>query len=187
LQDYDTNMKNNRQFAHRMNVLQQKLATEDSGESPTLGHLEKLKLLEDTADMLLWGESVTEAMNRLRPKTKKSKQDTTETPLDKLTGKVDLIMSQLGVTTVYDLTKEEVLDRLDAVKNQLVKWEYKWEGTDKVYGPFSSEEMNSWNAAGYFLEQKEGETLVVRQLIAGKPRVDRDFEPITTVDFDRIN
>lgn len=60
LQDYDKNMKDNRQFAHKMTILQQQIGDnpEIEPEPEKLTNLEKLKLLEGTADTLLWGVSI---------------------------------------------------------------------------------------------------------------------------------
>jgi len=136
-------------------------------------------------------------LSRLTPKTNQSKrakkntQTEAASPFEILTGKVDMLLSQLGIAQIYEMTKEDLLDKLDTYKADLVRWEYKWEGMkdegeaeDKLYGPFTVEEMTSWRTAGYF-EPKEGEApLVVRQLVDGAHR--GEFIPVGVVEFDRL-
>jgi hypothetical protein len=82
------------------------------------------------------------------------------------------------------LTKEDLLDKLDTVKQQLVKWEYKWEGQEQVFGPFATQEMVNWTAAGYFAKADNAPGLNVRQLVGGKPTT--GFVPFQTVEMDNI-
>lgn len=68
LQDYDQNIKDNRQFAHKMAALQQKITAEADAmnqEPEQLSNLEKLKLLDTTAEALLWGVRPTHVLNQL--------------------------------------------------------------------------------------------------------------------------
>lgn len=134
-------------------------------------------------------ETVGAALNRLRPPAhKKGPRGKTVpkevTPFDILAERADTLMSQLGINTIYELTKEEVLDKLDAVKGQLVKWQYKWEGNGEIFGPFTIEEMVNWNASGYFTKAEGGPSLLARQLVANKPTT--EFMPIETADLDKI-
>jgi len=94
------------------------------------------------------------------------------------------------------MSKEELLDKLDALKGALVRWEYKWEkaeveekdgggeGEEKTYGPFTVEEMAGWRADGYFEEKEGGPVLLTRQLVDGAPR--GEFLPVSRVEFDRL-
>lgn len=132
-----------------------------------------------------------EALNRLRPphqkKVPKGRQSSApkeQTPFDSLAEKADTLMSQLGINTIYELTKEEVLDKLDQVKAKLVKWQYQWEGSAEEFGPFTIEEMQNWNASGYFAKTEGGAGLFARQLVAGKPTT--QYMPVESVDFDKI-
>lgn len=89
------------------------------------------------------------------------------------------------MNTIYELTKEEVLDKLDTIKAALVKWQYKWDGQPETFGPFTVAEMSEWNAAGYFARQtKDGPSLQIRQLVASKPTT--AWMPIESSDLDKI-
>lgn len=114
----------------------------------------------------------------------KGKESQENSTFHSLAEKADTIMSQLGIHTIYELSKEDLLDKLDQVKQQLVKWVYKWEGNDQVFGPFAISEMTNWNTAGYFAKTEGGPGLLARQLVGGKPTT--DFMPFETVDLDNI-
>eukprot|EP00172_Hildenbrandia_rubra_P001863 Plantae.Rhodophyta-Hildenbrandia_rubra.ctg24790.p1 GENE.Plantae.Rhodophyta-Hildenbrandia_rubra.ctg24790~~Plantae.Rhodophyta-Hildenbrandia_rubra.ctg24790.p1 ORF type:complete len:276 (+),score=65.93 Plantae.Rhodophyta-Hildenbrandia_rubra.ctg24790:1430-2257(+) len=61
--------------------------------------------------------------------------------LDALTEICDEMMGK-GILKVYDMTKEEV--------GEILNWELKWGGDEKVHGPFSTKAMSQWGSAGYF-------------------------------------
>eukprot|EP01126_Amoeba_proteus_P014878 TRINITY_DN165_c0_g1_i7.p1 TRINITY_DN165_c0_g1~~TRINITY_DN165_c0_g1_i7.p1 ORF type:complete len:177 (+),score=43.84 TRINITY_DN165_c0_g1_i7:59-589(+) len=151
--------------------------------------VEKIKLLEDTSEILLWGETVSQALTRLRPQNKdqkKSKKVVATTneanPFDKLTEKADLLMSQLGLNNVYNLHKEDLLDQLDLVKRQLVQWEYKWPTSETIYGPYSTDDMSNWMKGGYFIPDRDGLMVLVRQVIEKVPFT--DFVSISEVGLE---
>lgn len=94
--------------------------------------------------------------------------------IDNLTHLASSLMS-LGDTDIYSKTYEEIVrdvrssGRVDSSwvpPSADVKYEYKWDvpGADdgQVFGPFSEEEMQTWNKAAYF--GVAGEKIKVRQV-----------------------
>lgn len=84
------------------------------------------------------------------------------TEIDNLTHLASTVMS-LGDTDIYSKTYEELVrdvrssgkvDQSWVPPSADVKYEYKWDvpGADdgQVFGPFSEEEMQTWNKAAYF-------------------------------------
>ncbi|KAJ3431568.1 protein lin1 [Anaeramoeba flamelloides] len=59
-----------------------------------------------------------------------------------------------GSYDIYHLTKEQLVDEIRKYKIQTLKqgWLYRWRNdqSDKVYGPYTAEEMNMWLDSGFF-------------------------------------
>jgi len=89
--------------------------------------------------------------------------------------KVDKAVS-VGVSSIYSLSKEEILDLVDSMDSQSL-WEYKWTNDDTVYGPMSGESMLEWSQQGYFVDSPEYGPVLVRKVPS------EDFISISSVDF----
>jgi len=90
--------------------------------------------------------------------------------------KVDKAVS-VGVSSIYSMSKEEILDLLDTTDKKNLIWEYKWTNDDTVYGPMSSESMFEWSQQGYFEESPDFGPVLVRKIPS------EEFVSISTVDF----
>jgi len=121
LQEYDSNMKSD-DFASKMADLQQKLEAQNAMEPEYLEETTKAQLLDEISDILRWGETVSKALVRLRPKnhpkSSNNKQTAASTSpsgqpptqFDLLTSKVDQASRVHGVHDIFSLSKEEILD-----------------------------------------------------------------------------
>uniref|UniRef100_A0A6B2LCR2 GYF domain-containing protein n=1 Tax=Arcella intermedia TaxID=1963864 RepID=A0A6B2LCR2_9EUKA len=212
LVEFDEHMKD-RQYAHRHNRYS-KSRGEQSNEAPTAEEVDKIQLLNEIANTLLWGEKVDTAMRRLRPNGKKPRPkplptgDPSDPPppppltFNEFLERLDKVVGA-GVTSIYSMTKEEVLDLLDEETNPKspeadkenvpgkadadglswgvtpTLWDYKWsDRTDQtVYGPHTSIEMDSWIKQGYF-----DESVLCRQT-----GTQDEFRNIKEVDFSLYN
>jgi len=93
--------------------------------------------------------------------------------------KVDKAVSS-GVTSIYSMAKEDILDLLDSDKRKIPIWEYKWSGDDTVYGPHSTEQMVEWMKEGYFTVEGDAPIIMVRKNNSDSS----EFVGINTVDFE---
>jgi len=120
-------------------------------------------------------------MRRMRPKSNnpdEHKEDRLK--FNSFLEKVDKAVS-VGVSSIYSMTKEEILDLLEPVAEPAQEskslWEYKWSNDDTVYGPMPSESMIEWSQQGYFVETPEFGPVMVRKVPS------EEFVKIDTVDF----
>ncbi|KAG2176003.1 hypothetical protein INT44_000482 [Umbelopsis vinacea] len=131
-------------------------------------------------DLLQPGENIRDALVRLGGsakkipawKAKKMKQKNGGEPtvedteklalIDRITALADQMMA-LGDFGIYDETYEAILRHLRRSgtvplewmpgQTKAVTWEYRWAGSGdagEVYGPFSSTQMQEWQAQGFF-------------------------------------
>jgi len=132
--------------------------------------------------MLLWGETVNTAIRRLRPQHQRhtpqvAMPDSPTMSFNEFLEKVDKAVST-GVTSIYSMIKEDILDLIDSDRRKCPIWEYKWAGDAKIYGPHTTEEMEDWTQQGYFNVEGDTPPLMVR-----KNTSQEDFVSINTVDF----
>lgn len=110
---------------------------------------ELVELLEDD------DETVSEALNRLRPKKQKKGEKIDTSEFDKLSS-ISYELSMRGYMDVYSDSKENILEKIKQQEEQKkqkeqkeddnVKWEYKWEDKPdaQVYGPFTTQQIREW-------------------------------------------
>jgi len=185
LKEYENKMKDDA-YATKMEKLRDKWAEDDANfdAETKFSRVDSMRLLEEASDILYWGESVSKALNRLRPKQahvpKKSgttaitsssnstnkKEEEEETPFVKLTNAADKLLNAEGLVDIYSMTKEELMDHLDKIKAKVVKWVYKWPNTDQEYGPYTNDEMKGWLDEGYF-SFEEGKYILVKKIVEG--------------------
>jgi len=180
LLDFDEKMKD-KNFAARFRE-QSQLDQDKPKEPEVLEPLDKSIILNEIANILLWGETVNTAIRRLRPQKQSTKKistnDDAPPPMsfNEFLEKVDRAVG-IGITSIYSMAKEDILDLLDSDRRKYPIWEYKWSGDDTVYGPHSTEEMAEWMAQGYFNVEGDSPSLVVRK------NNSEEFVSISTVDF----
>jgi hypothetical protein len=178
LVEFEENMKDKR-YAARFNNAKKSIVKQSSEEDAPVEQVDKTAVLNDIADELLWGETVNSAMRRIRPKNtnKSNSEENTASKIkfNDFIEKVDKAVS-VGVSSIYSMSKEEILDLLDTDKNKSL-WEYKWTGDETIYGPMSAESMLKWSLQGYFAEHQDFGPVLVRKLPS------EGFVNISTVDF----
>jgi len=184
LKEYDSNMKDDA-YVTKIEKLREKWVEDEANyenDTVSFSQVESIQLIEIVSELLLWGETVGKALNRLRPKEQKKtktakKVDAAqeETPFDVLTNNADKLINAEALVEIYSMTKEDLLDHLDMIKSKIIKWEYKWPQSDEVYGPYRNDEMKGWLDEGYF-NLEEGKNILVRKIIEGT--VNGDFIPL---------
>jgi len=177
LLDFEEKMKDKR-YAARFNTSKKSFINSTSEDSEVTGEpIDKNTLLNEIANELLWGETVNGAMRRIRPK-KSTSEDTRENKIkfNSFLEKVDKAVS-VGVSSIYSMSKEEILDLLDTMEKKSILWEYKWSRDDIVYGPMSNESMLEWLQQGYFVDSPEFGPVLVRKVPT------EEFVDISSVDF----
>jgi hypothetical protein len=185
LKEYENKMKDDA-YATKMEKLRGKWAEDDAHfeEETKFSRVDSIRLLEEASDVLYWGESVSKALNRLRPKQahvpKKSgttaissnsnstgkKEEDEETPFVKLTNAADKLLNAEGLVDIYSMTKEELMDHLDKIKAKIIQWVYKWPNAEEEYGPYTNDQMKGWLDEGYF-SFEEGKYILVRKIVEG--------------------
>jgi len=179
LVDWEEKMKDKR-YASRYNYAKKAFVKQEEDDGP-VEPIDKNSILNDIVNELLWGETVNNAMRRMRPKSNnpdEHKEDRLK--FNSFLEKVDKAVS-VGVSSIYSMTKEEILDLLEPVAEPAQEskslWEYKWSNDDTVYGPMPSESMIEWSQQGYFVETPEFGPVMVRKVPS------EEFVKIDTVDF----
>jgi hypothetical protein len=202
LKEYDSNMRND-EYVTKLEKMRGKWAEESANfddDSTAVSHADSLKLLEQAADLLYWGETVGKALNRLRPKTQprvehkkhhmnvepEKKGEKTEnngdgkesTPFELLTSCADKLVSSESMMDVYSMTKEDLFDKLESLKTKYLRWEYKWPNQGKGGQTYigTNEEMKRWVEDGYFSMDAE-KRILVRKIVEGVPTTDQ-FQPL---------
>eukprot|EP01123_Difflugia_compressa_P000365 TRINITY_DN10456_c0_g1_i1.p1 TRINITY_DN10456_c0_g1~~TRINITY_DN10456_c0_g1_i1.p1 ORF type:complete len:283 (-),score=72.46 TRINITY_DN10456_c0_g1_i1:130-915(-) len=199
LLDFDEKMKD-KEFAARFKKESNLKSLKDGGPPETIEPetIDKIKLLTEISNILLWGETVNTAFRRLRPGSRSSSNSTnssdisttsSDTPIsfNDFLDYVDKVMIA-GVHSIYDMTKEDILDELDSERKKFPIWEYKWSNEDEtIYGPHSTVDMQEWLRQGYF--QSQGSTgsdavagvspLMVRKCNGAS----KEFVSINSIDF----
>jgi hypothetical protein len=118
---------------------------------------------------------VNGAMRRIRPKKSEDPKEN-KIKFNSFLELVDKAVS-VGVSSIYSMSKEEILDLLDSMDKKITQWEYKWTNDDTVYGPMSSASMLEWSQQGYFVENPDYGPVLVRKV------PEEEFVNISTVDF----
>jgi hypothetical protein len=186
LKEYENKMKDDA-YATKMEKLRGKWAEDDAhfDEETKFSRVDSIRLLEEASDVLYWGESVSKALNRLRPKQAhvpkksgttaitsnahsigKKEEGEEETPFVKLTNAADKLLNAEGLVDIYSMTKEELMDHLDKIKAKIIQWIYKWPNSDEEYGPYTNDQMKGWLDEGYF-SFEEGKYILVRKIVEG--------------------
>jgi len=174
LLDFEEKMKDKR-YAARFNYSKKSFIKPTVEEEVPVEPIDKNTLLNDIANELLWGETVNGGMRRIRPKQSEESKEN-KIKFNSFLEKVDKAVS-VGVSSIYSMTKEEILDLVDSMDKKHLLWEYKWTNDDRVYGPMSSESMIEWSQQGYFVENPDFGPVLVRKVPS------EEFVNISTVDF----
>jgi CD2 antigen cytoplasmic tail-binding protein 2 len=112
-------------------------------------------------DKMLPNEQVVDCIRRVG-RTKDKGKNRNLKDVEVITGIVDDLMA-LGELNIYQESFENIRSEListgliDRRKNNATAvpshWEYCWDHGGEIYGPFSADDMVSWNNAGYFKDR----------------------------------
>ncbi|EMR09240.1 hypothetical protein PNEG_02574 [Pneumocystis murina B123] len=135
-------------------------------------------MYETLLSLLEVGETILEALQRLgegleqkKRWTNKNKKDLQQLKneetqkkyrdIERITELADKLM-QYGHNEIYDLTREAIARKYQKETGKVwknprkeeLKYEYKWEGKDEIYGPYERLQIKEWHDRGFFTEQK---------------------------------
>jgi len=150
--------------------------------------VDRVALLTELAAQLKWGETVGHRLKELAPidprKAKLRGKANSTPPVDDPEKKrvwerfveiSDALVGD-GLTSLYEMKREDVEDRIDEERNAGEKiWYYIWTNAEvkgqAEFGPFSTTDMSMWLKDGFFGDDGSGEKVLVRR--EGEPKFHR--------------
>lgn len=171
-------------------------------ENEQEGYAPRADVLLSLVPLLQPAESPMEALQRLAPKKNARRRQHAKTAtaepsedevqrkkdVEAITGACEKLLDG-GMANVYELSREELSRayqretgeavpdlkrKRDSASSPPVEWEFKWDGTDEIHGPYPTSHMVEWDRAGYFDERAR-----IRQV------GESDFVPHSEVSFGR--